>query len=131
MSNKDIVTTWFASIDANTLDKNATMLAEDHMFYNPMTPGPANSQAHIELIKGMVGAFTGAHKIWRMTAEGDFVSAEVQWIGKHTGEFNGIPATGNDVTFTLIDVMEIKNGKISNEHMELNPMAIMAQIGAM
>ena len=131
MSNKDIITDWFASIDANNFEKNAAMLAEDHMFYNPMMPGPANKEQHLELIKATTGALTGKHIIWRTHSDGDFAIVEAQWKGTHTGEFNGIPATGKPVQFTFIDVMEIKDGKISNEHMELNPMAIMAQIGAM
>jgi predicted ester cyclase len=94
-------------------------------------PAPANAEQHVELIKQTVGALTGKHIIWRTHAEGDFVVVEAQWVGKHTGDFNGVAATGNPVSFTFIDIMEIKDGKISNEHMELNPMSIMAQIGAM
>lgn len=130
MTPKDIIKEWFASIDANTIEKNAVMLADNHLFYNPLMPEPANKEQHIELIKTTTAALTGKHILWRTHSDGDFAIAEAQWKGTHTGEFNGIPATGKPVEFAFIDVMEIKNGKIVSEHMELNPMVIMSQIGA-
>lgn len=51
--------------------------------------------------------------------------------GTHTGEFNGIAATGNTVEFTFVDILHVVNGKVVKEHFELNPMTFMQQIGAM
>jgi predicted ester cyclase len=46
------------------------------------------------------------------------------------GEFNGVPATGKPVEFYFVDLFNIVNGKVTNEHLEMNPMTIMQQITA-
>ena len=48
-----------------------------------------------------------------------------------TFDTRGVPATGKPVEFYFVDLFQIVNGKVSREHMELNPMTIMQQIGAM
>ena len=128
MAHKDIATDWFASIDASTLDKNASLMADNHQFFNPMTPGPANKEEHLGLLKMMTTGLQGKHILDLVLSEGDHIAVKGRWVGTHAGEFNGIPATGNTVEFTWVDIMQIENGKIAREHMEMNPMTIMMQI---
>jgi ketosteroid isomerase-like protein len=128
MAHKDIAKDWFASIDANTLDKNASMLADNHQFFNPMTPAPANKEEHIGILKMMTSGLQGKHILDLVLTEGDHVAVKGRWVGTHAGDFNGIPATGKPVEFTWVDILQIENGKIAREHMEMNPMAIMMQI---
>lgn len=44
--------------------------------------------------------------------EGDLVTAVVTNKGTHQAEFMGVPATGRPVTFHIIDVFRIKDGKV-------------------
>jgi predicted ester cyclase len=78
----------------------------------------------------MMSAFTGGHRIEQILSEGEWVVTRGRWVGTHTGEFNGIPATGNKVNFTFMDTMHVVNGKLAEEFMEWNAMTLMTQIGA-
>jgi len=128
MPQKDIAREWFANLDANNLEKNATLLADNHRFFNPMTPAPATKEEHLGMMHMMTGALQGKHILDVVVGEGDHVAVKGRFVGTHGGEFNGVPATGKPVEFSWIDIMKIEDGKITDEHLEMNPMAIMAQI---
>jgi predicted ester cyclase len=129
MTNKEIVTAWFSHIDKGNLDGLKNLLASNHSFRNPMTPAPLGKDEHLGMIQMMTGSLTGEHQLERIVSEGDWVAVVGKWSGKHTGEFNGIPATNKPIQFTFADVIQIENGKIAEELFEFNPMSIMAQIG--
>lgn len=52
-------------------------------------------------------------------AEGDKVVTRKTISGAHTGTLMGIPATGQDVAISVIDIVRVKNGKYA-EHWGLN-----------
>lgn len=54
--------------------------------------------------------------------EGDFV-------GKHIGEFAGIPATGKDVRVPICVVYDLENDKIKRGRVYFEMPALMAQLG--
>jgi len=54
----------------------------------------------------------GKHTILDQIAEGDKVVTRYTWTGTHLGEFMGIAPTGKKVTFSMIDIVRIQNGKI-------------------
>ena len=130
MTPKEFAAKWFSTIDANNYDGLKSMMAENHQFSNPATPQPLNGDAHLGMIQQMMGAFTGAHKIEQQICEGEWVVSRGRWQGKHTGDFNGIPASGRTVDFSMTDIMHVVNGKLVEEFMEWNAMTLMMQIGA-
>ncbi len=130
MNNKDFIKTWFANIDAAKFENLKNMMSNSHSFNNPMTPAPANGDTHLSMMQMMTGAFSGGHILDVVMAEGEWVTARGRWAGKHTGEFNGIGATGKTVEFSWMDMMQVVDGKVEIEYFEMNPMAIMQQIGS-
>ena len=50
--------------------------------------------------------------VLEQVAEGDKVATHFIMEGKHTGNFNGMPATGNATRLDVISIDVIKNGKI-------------------
>ena len=131
MTPKEFATKWFGSIDAKNYDNLKNMMADNHQFSNPVVPQPLNRDAHIGLIQQMMSSFTGTHRIEQMICEDEWVVCRGRWSGKHTGDFNGIPATGKEVDFSMTDIMHVVNGKLAEEFMEWNAMTLMMQIGAM
>src|SRR6266487_803356 len=111
MTTKEFAKKWFDTIDAKNYDQLSTMCADNHQFSNPVTPGALNRESHIEMIQGMMSAFEGGHQFEQTIAEGEWVVTRGRWIGKHTGEFNGIPATGKPVNFSFCDIMHVVNDK--------------------
>jgi predicted ester cyclase len=129
MTNKELVTAWFANIDSENFDSIKNLMDSNHKFFNPMTPAPVGVDEHLGMMQMMTSAFSGKHHLDLMLEDGNHVVVKGHWSGKHTGTFNGVSATGNDVTFTFVDIFLIENGKVTKEHLELNPMSIMMQIG--
>jgi len=128
MTNKEIVKAWFSNIDNGHFEGLKSQMAPNHTFQNSMSPATANVEEHLGLIKMMTGALTGTHSLEQVISDGEWVAVAGSWSGKHTGDFNGVPASGKPVHFTWIDVLHIVNGKVADERMELNPMSIMTQI---
>jgi len=131
MTSKEIVKAWFAAIDTKKFEAVKNLMQNDHLFHNPMTPGPVGIEQHIGMMQMMTSAFEGQHHLDLFINKGDYITVRGKWKGKHTGEFNGVPATNKTVEFTFIDIFHIVNGKVAEEYFEMNPMAIMVQIGAM
>src|SRR3712207_8243848 len=50
-----------------------------------------------------------------MVAEGDKVAVSINVTGTYKGEFQGIPPTGKQVSFTAMDILTIINGKITED----------------
>jgi predicted ester cyclase len=131
MTNRDIVKSWFAAIDAKDFNKVKSFIDLDkHKFRNPMTPAPVDAEEHIGMMQMMTSAFEGKHTLNVIFGDEEHIAVSGKWAGKHTGEFNGISATGKPVEFYFVDIFNIVNGKVTNEHFEMNPAAIMVQIGA-
>jgi steroid delta-isomerase-like uncharacterized protein len=76
-------------------------------------------------------AFPDLHfRIHDQIAEGDKVVTS--WIaqGTHQGEFKGIPATGNFVTLTAIDIDKIVDGKAVECWTKVDMLGLLKQLGA-
>jgi predicted ester cyclase len=65
-----------------------------------------------------------------MVAEGDKVAVSINVTGTYKGEFQGIPATGKQVSFTAMDILTTIDGKITEEWATADMMGLMQQIGA-
>ena len=63
-------------------------------------------------------------------AEGDRVVARFVGKGTHQGEFMGVPATGNQITISGINIMRIEEGMIVEHWVNLDAVGLMQQIGA-
>ena|SRR5688500_18276107 len=130
MTNKEIAKAWFSAIDSKKFEAVKTLMDSKHTFQNPMTPAPVGIEEHLGMMQMMTSAFEGEHVLEQILTEGEYVTVRGKWQGKHTGDFNGIAPTGNNVRFTFMDIFHVVNGKVVEEYFEMNPMAIMAQIGA-
>jgi predicted ester cyclase len=65
-----------------------------------------------------------------IVAEGDKVVIRQTWSGSHKGEFMGIPPTGRRVSFGVIDILRIADGKCVEHWGQMDSMSLMQQLGA-
>jgi predicted ester cyclase len=65
-----------------------------------------------------------------IVAEGDKVVIRQTWSGSHKGEFMGIPPTGRRVSFGVIDILRISDGKCVEHWGQMDSMSLMQQLGA-
>ena len=59
----------------------------------------------------------------------DKASAEFDLVGKHVGEFAGIPATGKDVKVPLCVNYDIEEGKIKRARVYMEMPVLLRQLG--
>jgi len=109
--------------------KNA--FAPDYVYFFPSgNSKPMSREEEIEAIKGVQGGFPDV--IWNiedMVAVGDVVITRSVFRGTHTGNFQGIPATGNKIELSSIIIARIKDGKIIEEREDYDTLGMMQQLG--
>lgn len=65
-----------------------------------------------------------------LIAEGDKLVARSTWTGTQLGEFMGIPPTGRSVSFDVIDIVRLSQGKVLEHWGVMDTSALMQQLGA-
>ncbi|MFC1562752.1 ester cyclase [candidate division KSB1 bacterium] len=70
------------------------------------------------------------HVIDDLIAEGDKVVLRTTDYGTHEGEFMGVPPTGKKVSFGMIAIYRIKDGKIIEAWGVYDMLGLMNQLGA-
>ncbi len=110
---------------------DVSMMAEDVVF-TVMATGQENSGR--EAVLGMLTYFYhvafDATALTRLTLFGENnAMVEGDFVGKHIGEFAGIPATGKDVRVPLCVVYDLENDQIKRGRVYFEMPALMAQLG--
>ena len=122
----------FAAIDNSDWDGLSALLHEDHQFHFPLAPQPLNRDAHCAMTREFSASFSDfTHHIDELLVIGDKAVTRGAISVRHTGEYQGIPATGNKVRFGFINIMRVADGKNREEWAELNMVALMQGIGAL
>lgn len=114
------------------LDLAEEIFAPDYVNHDPATPdfgsGPEAANQAARLYRG---AFPDAQiTVEDQIAEGDKVATRWSARGTHQGELAGVPASGNRVEITGIQIDRIAEGKIAEGWINYDAMGMMQQIGA-
>jgi hypothetical protein len=131
MSNTEIVKRWETEFKNNAnIAITDELMAPDfaHQLPFPVPPGREGLK--------MVGAGifqSFAHATLKVTVEhclevGDRVITRTRVRAKHTGDWNGIPATNKDVGWTEITIFRLRDGKIVEMIGEGNFLGLVAQL---
>lgn len=104
----------------------------DPSFVNHSSPPgiPNDRDGGKVFLSSFLNAFPDARfTIDDMIAEGDQVATKKTFTGTHQEEFFGIPATGNRVTLTFVDIMRVKDGRITEHWLSMDQLSFMQQLG--
>ena len=111
------------------LSKIDDLMRDDYIQHNPNVPqGKA----------GFVSYFTAKWKavpdsgcsVKRIVAEGDIVMVYSVSTGTHTGEgWLGAPATGNKLSFDVVDIFRIEDGKLAEHWDVADTLTLFTQLG--
>jgi len=106
-------------------------LAEDFVEHEEIPGMGATRDTPRQLFTMMQAAFTDFHvDVHDLLQEGDKVVARVSFVGTHTGEFMGLPASGKRVGINAIDILQFRGGRCV-AHWGVSDMAgALAQLGA-
>jgi predicted ester cyclase len=109
------------------------VMAPDFTHHLPFPGLPAGRDGMKAVGQSVFASF--AHENLKIVVEqcfgdGEFVATRVRVRARHTGDFNGIPATGKEVGWTENNLFRIRDGKIIEMWGEGNFLGLMAQLGA-
>ncbi len=110
--NAELVTKFFKDgYEYKNFDKVMTYMSDN---YYDHSPASARSNADAVNILKSVGNFFSDVKVEMLdlTCEKDMVAARLLFKVVHTGEYNGIPATGKTITYEALENFKVVNGII-------------------
>jgi steroid delta-isomerase-like uncharacterized protein len=116
----------------NAENSDTSMLADD-VVYTVMATGQEarGRQAVLELLETFYqGAFEATAEPRTIIITDGRAAGEWDFVGKHTGEFAGVPATGKEVHVPLCVVYELENDLIKTAHIYFEIPAFLQQVGA-
>ena len=129
--NKALVRRFVEEVqNQHNLDALDALFSPDFVDHSGMT-NPPNREGTKGFFTMMFAAFPDMRfTIRQQLAEGDKVMTHKTFQGTHQGPFMGIPATGKQVAFDVIDILTVADGKIT-EHWTVGDMlSLMQQLGA-
>ena len=128
--NKKVVEKLFAEgLSGKNLDVIDELIAPKFVNHGipDAKPGPAGFK---EVVKQFLTGFPDMKiNAKQVVAEGDSVATMGYWTGTHKGTFMGIPATNKTVQVSYIDWWTVENGKCTENWVQMDMPAMMAQLG--
>jgi len=113
MTNKELVSGFFTE---GYVRHNYDFLME-HMATNYFDNSPCAARTNLEcvnVLKGTEKIFSNMEvEILDLIEEGSKVAVRARFIGTHSAEAYGIPATGKRISFEALEVFRIENGQIA------------------
>jgi len=110
--NKAIVRKMFEAINKQTLASLDKLMASDfvlHMHAKQTQGWEVNRR----VVEDEIKAFPDLHvAVKDIIAEGDKVCVRLQETATHKGEYHGLAPTGNKVSYTVVAIWRIVEGKI-------------------
>lgn len=130
--NKAIVRHNYETADKNDLTTLSEQLAPDIAVHLPGMPGPLNREALIQMMNAMFSSLTQRQHVFEdQIAEDDKVATRLTLHAVHTGEFQGMPATGKQIAVPQIAIHRIRDGKIVEAWVSSDDVGMMKQLGLM
>lgn len=91
---------------------------------------PPNREGSKQFFTVLFAAFPDMRfTIRQQLAEGDKVMTHKTFQGTHQGPFMGIPATGKQVAFDVIDIFTVANGNLTDHWAVADLLGLMQQLG--
>jgi steroid delta-isomerase-like uncharacterized protein len=107
------------------------LLADDFVDHSPFGPFAPDRDGVLALFSMIFDAFPDFRaEIHQQFVDGEYVTTRKTFRGTHRGEFMGIPSTGNQVEFDVIDILRITDGKMHEHWNVVDALTLMQQLGA-
>jgi C-1 hydroxylase len=126
--NKSLIRNFLASWNQRDMEAMARNWSPSMVHYaRTGTYGPAEVYS---LMAGFMEAFPDLEfQIDSMVAEGDVVATRMTARATHKQEFMGIPATGRQITCSVMGMVRIVEGKIVEHWNVMDELYLMQQLG--
>ena len=112
------------------LDKLAEFTAPDIVRHDPASGVQRGFEEYSTVVQALHAAFHPMHfTINQQVGEGDKAAHHWTVTGTHSGEFNGIAATGKPFTLDGISIYRIADSKLVEERTVWDALGMMQQLG--
>ena len=113
------------------LDAADELLAPDFVDHNPMPDTPSGPEGMKRMAENVRSWFSDPEVVdEELIASGDKVVHRWRQAYSHSGEFMGIPATGQRVEIEGIEIWRVADGKLAERWGLVDAVGILAQLGA-
>jgi steroid delta-isomerase-like uncharacterized protein len=129
--NKAVIRRFVEEVQ-NNQDWTAYDELNDPDFVNLSAPpgAPTDRESGKFFLQALARAYPDAEvTIDDMFAEGDAVITKKTFAGTNENEFMGVPATGRRVTLQYVDIMRVRDGRITEHWNVLDQLSWMIQLG--
>ena len=127
--NTTVVRGFFAALDDQDLETVGDLLASDYRLHFDGNPEMDRAAG-----VGFFGAFLAAFpdircQVQDQRGEGDRVATRIVVRGMHQDEMMGIPATGNEIAISAINIVRVDEGKIVEHWVNSDALGMLVQLG--
>ena len=131
--SQTIVRRFFAAYNQGDTQAFGELVSPDYVCHMGGMPEPmVGLAASLAADASVRLAFSEIHwTIDDLFADGDKVVARRAWSMKHTGTFQGLPASGRTLAGTGIDIFYVWDGQIVEQWTESDNLSFMQQLGAL
>lgn len=103
----------------------------DFVDHTPPERVPPDRDGLKRFVEAVHAAFSDTDaSLERLVVEGEQVAWRWQMSATHTGEFMGVPASGNRIEITGNDLGVMRDGKLAEMWAEMDMLSVMTQLGA-
>jgi steroid delta-isomerase-like uncharacterized protein len=130
-ANKALVRRYVDSWNRNDLAALDEIVAEDVIDHGAYAGQPAGREGYRDFYRYWQRCFPGFQcTLQDLVAEGDRVAMRWTFSGRHLGDYEGVPPTGREVTFTANSIVRIAGGLIVEEWIVFDQHGLLRQLGA-
>jgi predicted ester cyclase len=105
--------------------------ASPNAAWHGFAPNALDNQGYRQAIQAFLDAFPDSRfPVDRIVADGDHAVAQHSLKGTHLAPFQGVLASGRQVTVPAMAAFRVKNGKVVETWMNADLLGLLAQIGA-
>jgi steroid delta-isomerase-like uncharacterized protein len=129
--NKQLIQQYFEAYDQQDTERIGQLVSRsDYSFHISGMP-PMDWNVTKQFYTAAWSAFPDLHhEILDIVTEVDKVAVRYNIVGTHKGEFQGIPPTGKEVSFSAMGFITLIDGKVAEEWEVADTMGLMQQLGA-
>jgi len=127
---KAVVRDWIDAYNRRDETGEADARAPGYLAYAPGEPAPMRDEAWTEFIGGFVEGMPDLKiTIEDITEEGDLVTARNTFTGTHTRQWQGLPPTHKQISFSGLEFNRLVDGKVVEHWFQIDQLSLFEQLG--
>lgn len=131
-SNRAAALAWIDAFNTRDNSREAELRTADYIAHTPESIGTEtlDSDGWVRFLGVFLEGFPDLHlEVQESSADEHMVAQRILFTGTHTGEFRGLPPTGNTVRFSGIEINRMVDGKVAEHWFQLDAVTLFQQLG--